>query len=126
MSRKEVTSVVEYCEEHNISFKERLTALEIPSWRFYEAKSFYTNADRLSGSGEFLNIPSGVSPRCQTYQQGPKRDHHKKPQAPSPLEASSLSVELQTPGGTLMRIQGEMSASVLKEIILAANGYVQS
>ena len=118
MSREEVTAVVAYCEEHNVTYKARLEELSIPYWKFHDAKWYYSHEDRLRSSGEGSFIRLGEQPAAP-------RSHHKKIPVAQSFEASSLSVELQTPGGTLMRIQGEMSASVLKEIIMAANGYVQ-
>ena len=119
MSREEVTSVVKYCAEHNVTYKARLEELSIPYWKFHDAKLYYNREDRSRSSqgGDFICLDG----QAESF----SRSHHKKPPVQQSFEASSLSVELQTPGGTLMRIQGEMSASVLKEIILAANGYVQ-
>ena len=117
LSREEVTAVVAYCEEHNVTYKARLEELSIPYWKFHDAKWYYNREDRLRASpGDFIRLDEQLAKG---------RSHHKKAPVRQSFEASSLSVELQTPGGTLMRIQGEMSASVLKEIILAANGYVQ-
>lgn len=123
MTREEVTEVEVYCREHSITYKARLEELGIPYWKFHDSKGYYKQEDLLRGGGSGTFIP--VMGQMTVPPHVASRSHHKQPPVQQAYEASSLSVELQTPGGTLMRIQGEMSASVLKEIILAANGYVQ-
>lgn len=124
MTREEVTEVEVYCQEHSLTYKARLEELGIPYWKFHDAKGYYKQEDlsRCGNQGNFIPVMRQMT---SSSLQPVSRSHHKKPPIQQAYEASSLSVELQTPGGTLMRIQGEMSASVLKEIILAANGYVQ-
>lgn len=41
MTKEEVASVVAYCEEHKISYKQRLSELGISPWTFYDAKRKY-------------------------------------------------------------------------------------
>ena len=44
MTREEVLSIEEYCDEHKISHKKRMEELRIPFWNFYKVKQ----ASRLS------------------------------------------------------------------------------
>lgn len=39
MTKEEIASIVLYCKDNNVSFKDRLRELGIIPWRFYEAKS---------------------------------------------------------------------------------------
>jgi len=38
MTREEILKIDQYCQEHRISYKQRLEELEIPFWNFYKAK----------------------------------------------------------------------------------------
>lgn len=46
MSKEEIASIVLYCKENNVSFKDRLEELGITPWRFYAAKSKYVYNNR--------------------------------------------------------------------------------
>lgn len=38
MTKEDVAQVVAYCDENNVSQKQRLEELGIPAWKFYDAK----------------------------------------------------------------------------------------
>ena len=38
MTREEVAEIMTYCQEHTVSYKDRLAELGIAPWRFYDAK----------------------------------------------------------------------------------------
>ena len=61
MTREEVAAIMTYCQEHSMSYKDRLAELEIPAWRFYDAKSHYAKEQEQSNSraGEFLQLVPG-------------------------------------------------------------------
>lgn len=62
--REEVAAIMTYCQEHSMSYKDRLAELEIPAWRFYDAKSHYAkelsrlgaNRSKLSQLGNELKL----------------------------------------------------------------------
>ena len=39
MTREEVVEIMNYCKEHEVTYKSRLEELNIPVWRFYDSKS---------------------------------------------------------------------------------------
>ena len=116
MSKEEIASIVLYCKENNVSFKDRLKELRIAPWRFYAAKSKYSKEVKdelldIGNKGRFIACPDLTK----------KRIHEKKGSAPL---YSNLSIELQSANGTIMRIQGELSNSQLESIILSATNHV--
>lgn len=48
MTKEDVAQVVAYCDENNVSQKQRLEELGIPAWKFYDAKRKY--APKLESS----------------------------------------------------------------------------
>lgn len=123
MTREEVAEVMTYCKENGISYKERLTGLGIPLWKFYDSKARYAREQALSeAKGEFLQLSAGG-----TFVPMPSfaATSGKKVKGGSNSTVfQRLSIELRTPNGTMMRIQGEMSQSLIQSIIQASCSHV--
>ncbi len=120
MTKEEVSSIVAYCNEHNISFKDRLKELDIPAWKFYDAKRRYAVEQIKQQTGEFLQLMPGTFsavPELTRKSKSSKRTES--------CQSSMLSIEMKTVSGTLLRIQGEMGPAILASIIQAAGGHVQ-
>jgi hypothetical protein len=118
MTKEEVAEIVSYCEEHKISYKKRLKELDIPLWKFYDSKRRYC-PDNKNTNGELLqliNTGRFFTPNPIKASRSRRKTNQEQP--------SHLSVELKTPNGTLMRIEGEMSQSALQAIIRASSGDV--
>ena len=116
MSKEEIASIVLYCKENKVSFKERLTELEITPWRFYAAKKKYLKIE----SNDFIDIGNnGNFIACPDLTK--RRDKNKKG---LPYPGGNMSIELQSANGTVMRIQGELSAAQIESIILSATRHV--
>lgn len=120
MTKEDVASIVTYCEEHKISFKQRIEELGIPAWSFYEAKRKHFS-EASNQNGEFLQLAPGTfSPLPNMTRRSPRA------KTTCSDSMSMLSVEMKTITGTMLRIQGEMSPSMLGAIIQSAGGNVQS
>lgn len=117
MTREQILEIDQYCQEHKMSYRQRLEELDIPFWNFYKAKREYRLEDEASSNvGEFVQMVPG------TFRSGlmPIRNGKKPSTAKGVQEAESyLTVELRTASGTAMRIQGCMTAAHLREIISA-------
>ena len=123
MSKEEVAEIMTYCKEKGISYKSRLEELGIPAWKFFDSKSRYAKEQTESPSlnGEFLQLTSGgafvpMPSFAATTGRGFSR---KKEQS-----QKMMSIELRTPNGTMMRIQGEMTLQYVQAIIQASSGRV--
>lgn len=124
MSKEEVVQIMNYCRENGVTYKARLEELGIPRWRFFDSKTAYAREQSesvLSGNGflqltcggEFVPSPSfSAAKGCGPY---------KKKSGMGNL----LNIELRTPSGMVMRIQGELTAQHLQAIIQASGGRVQ-
>lgn len=123
MTREEVAEVKTYCKKNDIFYKTRLAGLGIPAWKFYDSKSRYALEQESSeAKGEFLQLYAGGSsvPMPSFAATSVRKAKGRK-------EASSsrmLSIELRTPNGTMMRIQGEMSQGFIQSIIRASSSHV--
>jgi len=117
MTREQILEIVQYCQEHKVSYRQRLEDLGIPFWSFYKAKRKYRMQDEAaSGPGEFVQMVPG------TFSSGmmPVRNARKTSPAKGGAEPESfVTIELRTASGTAMRIQGCMTAVHLREIISA-------
>lgn len=123
MSKEEVAQIMQYCKENGVTYKARLEELGIPRWRFFDSKTAYAREQsesmqpgneflQLTCGGEFVPAPSfSAAKGC-----GPSK---KKSGTGNPL-----NIELRTPNGTVMRIQGDMTAQHLQAIIQASGGRV--
>lgn len=123
MTREEVAEVMTYCKENGISYKARLAELGIPAWKFYDSKARYAlEQESAESKGEFLQLCAGGSfvPMPSFAATSGKKAKGKKDASVSQM----LSIELRTPNGTMMRIQGEMSQSFIQSIIQASSSHV--
>ena len=123
MTREEVAEVMTYCKENGISYKERLTELGIPTWRFYDSKARYAREQEASeAKGEFLQLSAG-----DTFIPAPSfaaTSGRKVKGGSDGTLSQALSIELRAPNGTMMRIRGEMSQSLIRSIIQASVSHV--
>ena len=120
MTKEEVASIVLYCTERKVSFKSRLEELGIAQWRFYDAKGKYEKAKDEYSPNELLALgDKGTFIPCP-----PLRRKAKRVSGSQNDVNGNLNIELQTAGGVMIRIQGELDSSHLRSIILCAVGHV--
>lgn len=120
MTKEEVASIVKYCNDNGVSYKARLSELGVPEWKFFESKRRYAKeqASSASSSGEFLQLTAGGDfVPMPAFAAKTGRGFSKK-NTPAP---KMISVELRTPNGTMMRIQGELDKDYLQSIIQASS-----
>ena len=122
MSKEEVAQIMQYCKEHGVTYKSRLEELGIPRWRFFDSKTAYAReqASGQSSGNEFLQLTSGGD-----FVPAPPFARRCGPSGRKTVTGAPLSMELRTPNGTVMRIQGELTAQHLQAIIQASCGHVQ-
>lgn len=123
MSKEEVAEIMTYCKEKGISYKSRLEELGIPAWKFFDSKSRYAKeqSESPSSNGEFLQLTSGGAfVPMPSFAATTGRGFSKKKEQPQKM----MSIELRTPNGTMMRIQGEMTLQYIQAIIQASSGRV--
>ena len=122
LTREEILTIEDYCAEHKISYKTRLSELQVPLWDFYKAKKKYREEDSMdTGPGQFVQLSSGrcvpsKMPAARTVGRAGKQDRQSSSKA-----GRYLTIELQTRCGTAMRIQGMMTPDYIKELISASN-----
>ena len=118
LTREQILEIESYCTEHKVSQQTRLEELRIPRHQFYRSKQRYRREDEAVGApGSFIQLTPG-SP-FMSSPMPPSRTPGKAKAKFLAAESSYLTIELRTAGGTAMRIQGEMTASHLREIISA-------
>lgn len=123
MTKEEVGSIIQYCKENGVTYKARLAELGIPAWRFYDSKAHYVKEQEVTGPGigEFLQLTTGGDfVPMPSFSATTGRGFSKKKDNTSKM----LSIELRTPNGTLMRIQGELSCEHLQSIIQTSSSHV--
>lgn len=55
--REEIADIVQYHNEHGVTYKSRLKEIGISEWRFYESKRRYTEVQAGErAAGEFLQL----------------------------------------------------------------------
>lgn len=123
MSKEEVAEIITYCREKGISYKSRLEELGIPGWKFFDSKSHYAKeqAESPASGGEFLQLTTGGAfVPMPSFSATTGRGFSKKKDQPQKM----MSIEIRTPNGTMMRIQGEMTLQYVQGIIQASSGRV--
>ena len=121
MTKEEIAEIVSYCEEKKISYKQRLEELGINAWAFYDAKRRYAPKHEGDNAGEFLQLIPGGSFLPNPIK--PSRSRSSK-QKNAEQNVVSVSIELRTPTGTMMRINGNLTGRELKDIIIASSAHV--
>lgn len=117
MTREEIAAIDRECEERHISRQEYLDSHGIAGHQYYRWKRRYRKEDEESP------VPAGfvpVMPGAAQVHPVPSRKSRGKQQKSQDQE-SFLTVEIRTSCGSAMRIQGNMTAAHLREIISASN-----
>lgn len=128
LTREEIIEIEQYCSEHKVCKKERLAELGIAFWNFYKARQKYQKEDESVSAGKgrqeagFIQLSSGeFGPLMSARRKAMKLATPKE--EVSSVE-SCLTIGLKTMTGTAMRIQGNMTAQHLRELISGAGGHV--
>jgi hypothetical protein len=119
LTREQILEIDTFCAEHGVSCQSRLDELQIPRHQYFRWKRKYRAEDESGPSqdGSFVQLSPGgpfVSPMMP-----PARTPGKAKGKACADEQSFLTIELRTASGTAMRIQGNMTAAHLREIISA-------
>jgi hypothetical protein len=116
LSKETVLNIVTYCKEHNVPYNSRCKELDIPLWRFYDAKKHYKNQETKTGEiGEFIQLRS-VGPLQPGNLNQIEGKTTKGPVKPGSPQSGIMSLELQTRSGTVLRLYGEMTPAMLHEL----------
>ena len=121
MTKEEVASIVAYCDENKISYKQRLDELGVPESQFYLYKRKYAPKQEGENAGEFLQLAPEGSFFPDPLK--PARSRSSK-QKEADRCAVSVSIELRTPNGTVMWISGDLTGRELRDIIEASSSHV--
>lgn len=125
MTKEEVAEIMTFCKENSVSYKSRLNELGIPEWKFFDSKARYAKEQAESpvpSGSEFLQLTSGGGfVPMPSFAATTGRTPKSRKEQPQP---KTLSIELRTPNGTMMRIQGEITREYLQSIIQATSGRV--
>ena len=122
MTKEEVAEIITYCEGQKVSYKTRLQELDIPLWKFYDAKRKHIAND--NDFGGFPELLPGSQFFPNTIKPGRTRGRSKYKCDNS--EPAAVSIELKIPNGTMMRISGSLTSRQIQEIIVASSANVQS
>ncbi|MCI2082216.1 MAG: hypothetical protein LKK08_07485 [Bacteroidales bacterium] len=117
LSKEEVIGIVTYCREEGKTYKDRCAEVGIPLWKFYDSKRRYRKEEAESGDrGEFVQLRGG-GPFQSGNLRGIEGKTIKGPGKNDGTQSGFMSVEMQTQGGTILRIYGEMTPALLREIV---------
>lgn len=121
LTRKEIAEIVQYCKENGVTYKSRLKEIGISEWRFYESKRKYAEAQASEReSGEFLQLVRGNDSFPEPVLTNRKAGRGRKPV----YESGPMSIEMRTQTGTVLRIQGNLDATMIQAIIQASSSHV--
>jgi hypothetical protein len=116
LSKEEVLDIVTYCKDHAETYNSRCKELNIPLWRFYDAKKHYKNQEIKFGEiGEFIQLRAGGPLKPSNLNQLEGKTV-KGPGKQADPQSGIMSLELQTRGGTVLRLYGEMTPAMLHEL----------
>ena len=120
LTREQILEIDTYCVEHQVSQQRYLDEHDIPRHQYYVWKRKYRQEDEQSTEpGGFVQLRPGgefVSPMMPPAKTSGKA---KAKTGTVNNTESFLTVEIRTAAGTMMRIQGSMTAAHLHEIIAA-------
>lgn len=122
-TKETILEIVSYCKEHNVAYKDRCAELGVPLWDFYASKRRFKREDSRPGvtTGEFIQLrpdgpmmPSNLLAIEGETQSGPKLRNNVGEQAAG---SGMLSLELRTSSGNVLRLYGQMTAAMLRELV---------
>jgi len=118
LTREQILEIDRYCSEHKVTLERYFKEHDVSRHQYFVWKRKYRQEDEQgSMSGAFVQLcPGGefVSPMM-----APPKTSGRSKATKSQVAESYLTVEIRTPSGTAMRIQGSMTAAHLREIIAA-------
>lgn len=118
LTREQILEIDRYCSEHKVTLERYFEEHGVSRHQYFVWKRKYRREDeQCSPSGAFVQLcPGGefVSPMM-----APPKTSGRAKAAKDKVAESYITVEIRTPSGTAMRIQGSMTASHLGEIIAA-------
>lgn len=113
LTEEQVIEIEQYCRDHNVSRIRRLKELNIEPNHFYRQKRKLLSDSNDLSNGKFLQLNANGEFSSPVQQFQPKR----KKGSEAGIRMSFLTIELRNERGAAMRIQGEMSAEQLREIM---------
>ena len=118
LTREQILEIDRYCSEHKVTLERYFEEHDVSRHQYFVWKRKYRQEDEQgSMAGAFVQLcPGGefVSPMM-----APPKTSGRAKAAKAQATESYLTVEIRTPSGTAMRIQGSMTAAHLREIIAA-------
>ena len=120
LTREEIADIVQYHNEHGVTYKSRLKEIGISEWRFYESKRRYTEVQAGErAAGGFLQLVRGNS--CQEPMLTSRKTGRVRK---SEHEFGPMSIGMRTQIGTVLQIQGNLDATMAQAIIQASSSHV--
>ena len=115
MTREEIAAIDRECEEQHISQQECLEKHGITKHQYYRWERRYGEEDEQTlVPARFVPMMPGPAPSVPAQKSKGKQQKQQE-------QESVLTVEIRTSCGSAMRIQGNMTAAHLREIISASN-----
>lgn len=115
MTREEIAAIERECEERHISQQDYLESHRIAKHQYYRKRRYREEDEQSLVPSGFVPMMPGPAPTAPAQK---SRGKHQKSQQD---QESFLTVEIRTSCGSAMRIQGNMTAAHLREIISASN-----
>jgi hypothetical protein len=111
---EQIIEIENYCREHGVTREQRIKETGIDRNQYYRIKKKLIEENNNLTSGKFLQLSS----TGEIFQQGEMFPIKKKKSSKStPASASYLTIEIRNEKGAAMRIQGELGAEQLREIM---------
>lgn len=113
MTKEQVAEIVRYCSEHSVTIRQRLKEIGVSERSFYYAKKVQRERESGVREGDFVRLlPDSPFPGSGPLPGGED--------ASASGSVGHVTVELRTPGGSLMRISGRLDPSSLASVVNAA------
>ena len=120
MTKEELQEFNSYREASNLNLKDALKQQGVTYWSYYKARR--QTVDSSAGTTE--NIPGAFIPVVFSEQKNSKivKPGRRSRRETELAKGNILTIEMRTPTGTELRIQGQMNISMLREILITTSG----
>ncbi len=135
MTREDILEIDTHCAKRGISRAAYLRELGLSQNAYYNARRRYLGdfkelSNDLMAEGSSTNQPQAgsflpIQFTRDTPPATPKRTRSRRKQEQELANGNTLLIEMRTPSGTELRIQGQINIKMLKEIIHASGGGLQ-
>lgn len=112
-TREEIEEIVQYCNEHGVTYKSRLKEIGITEWQFMKANADTPRIRPASEKQE--SFSSWYVAMTVSGTDVDKQENRQMQKVRTRVRSDAMSIEVRTQTETVLRIQGNLDATMAQQ-----------